>query len=169
MKRRRAHTLVECTVALSLLGAALASVAFLMHATRQANRRVRDAADSAADLGRLAWQLRTDAHRASSAQIDNPAVVSFALPDHRHAQYALAARGVERVVRQGEAVRHRETFGLPAACAGRWLLRHGSGSPVVSLVLEPTSAGQSGEAAPCIRRVDAAVGLFRFPAQSPQP
>lgn len=176
MRARHGHTLIECTVALTLIGAAFSSVALMMHATRQANRRVRDAVACEVDLGRLAAQLRSDAHRATSARVegskkpDLPAtVMSLALPDDGKVEYTLLAHGVDRVLRRGPAVLHRETYGLSASSAGRWLLREGGRSPVISLVLEPVRTGSGGEVAEGAGRVDAGVHLFRSNTRTSKP
>jgi type II secretory pathway component PulJ len=204
MTARSGYTLIESTVAITMIGAVLGSVALSLHATRQANRRVRDEVASELELGRFTAQLRSDAHQAQSARLDSgktphsplphagegsgktgseasgsaskeagaaPLVLSLALADGRIARYTLQAQGIEReqcmdreLVR-GATVLHRETYRLPAGLTGRWLVRTGSRSPVVSFVLEPV-AGRSGRSADVgAYRVDAAVHLFAVEAR----
>ena len=159
-----------------MIGVILNAVALTLHATRQANRRVRNEADSQLELGRFAAQWRGDAHEARSAKLENPkeagarpAVLSLALADDRTAEYTLQAECIERVLRRGQAVLHRETYRLPGFSTGRWLLRAGERSPLVSLVLE-SEAGQIGrEAVALPYRVDAAVHLFADVARKAKP
>ena len=173
MKARHGYSLIECLFAITLVGTALSSVALMTHATRRADRRVRDAATAEADLGRLAAQLRSDAHQATSARIETPkkpqepaTTISLALPDDRQVDYTLLAQHAERVVRRGSAVLHRETYGLGASSSGKWLLREGGRSPVVSLLMEPAQMRSGGEFAAKVVRVDAAVHVLRSVART---
>ena len=165
---RSGYTLVEMLVAITLIAFVFGTIGLMMHVAGDANRRIRDEVELERGLGRFAAQLRTDAHQAQSATTKDPAapqarqsVLSLALPEQRTVEYALASHRVERVVRRGDAVLHRETYPLPASSVARWRLETGRAATMVSFLLEPGAAAPAGRS-PALDtyHVDAAVQLF---------
>ncbi|MGO8751032.1 MAG: prepilin-type N-terminal cleavage/methylation domain-containing protein [Thermoguttaceae bacterium] len=165
---RSGHTLIEMLVALMLITFVFGTIGLMMHVAGDANRRVRDEVELEHGLSRFAAQLRSDAHQAQSATTRDSAapqarasVLSLALPEQRTIEYALVPHRVERVVRRGEAVLHRETYPLPASSLARWHLETGRAATMVSLLMEPGAAAPTGRS-PALDtyRMDAAVQLF---------
>jgi prepilin-type N-terminal cleavage/methylation domain-containing protein len=94
--RRRGHTLVECSVALALIGTALGLVTATIQVLHQADCRLRDEFSRDGAVERLTTQLRCDAHQALSAKADNSTdktasvdSLLLSLPDDRSIQYTL--------------------------------------------------------------------------------
>ena len=165
---RSGHTLIEMLVAFVLIAFVFGAIGLMMHVAGKANRRVRDEVELERGLGRFAAQLRTDAHQAQSAKTKDStapqaheSVLSLALPEQRTVEYGLASQRVERVVRHGDAVLHRETYLLPASSVARWRLETGRAATMVSFLLEPGAAAPTGRS-PALDtyHVDAAVQLF---------
>ncbi len=169
MRTRRGHTLVECLIAIGLIGVVMSTLAVAMHGMHRSCQSVRKDSTTDLELGRLAAQLRTDAHRALSVKqkdSDEPegtAAVSFALTAGVSVEYTLRATHVERLLRAGDEIRHRETYRLPNSSTATWQLRTDRTSPLVSLILQPVSAELGGPLGSGTIQIDAAVGLLPPP------
>ena len=167
-RRRRGHSLIECIVVLALIAVTLGAVTTTLHVLYQADRRLRDGLTRDSAVEKLAAQLRCDAHQALSAKVGDPAGktapandLSLSLPEDRSIQYTLFPERIERVVRRGQTVEHRETYRLVSSSAS-WRVREDRAPPMVTLVLELQTGRESGErAAPRTCRVDAAIQLFQ--------
>ena len=154
--RRRGYTLIECLVAITLLGSLLGTVTLTLTVMYRAERTMRDALDQQRSLEQFTARFRSDAHQASSASVSKPAEANgparelvLECATDQMITYTLRPQAVERVVRRGESTVHRETYGLTAASA-RWEVREQK-TPIVSLLLD----GQT--------RIDAVVHLLRKP------
>lgn len=176
MNARRGHTLIEATVVITMFGVILSTVALALHATRQANRHVRDESAAEVELTRFAAQLRSDAHQAASARLDDPKpagahplLLSLVLADNQTVDYTLQPQRIQRELRRGKAVMHRETYRLPASLTSKWLLRTGDRFSMVSLALEPVAGRSVGDTVTVPCRVDAAVHLFRSDSRKQKP
>jgi prepilin-type N-terminal cleavage/methylation domain-containing protein len=164
--RRRGYSLIECLVVMTLLGAVLSFVTLTIHATFRVQRQWTDASAYSRAIERLVAQLRADAHRATAASVAEPATqggagrgLSLTLPAAETVQYTAGPRGIDRVVRRGEKIAHRETYPVSAAAAA-WHVRRDAGRPLVSLDLNlQTDARPEGPAACPPYRFTAAVGL----------
>ncbi len=73
MPRRRGHTLVECLVAITLLGSLLGTVTLTLGVMYRADRNLRDAVDQERALEQFTARFRSDAHQALSASVSKPA------------------------------------------------------------------------------------------------
>lgn len=168
--RRRGYSLTECLIAITLIATIMGTVALTLHAMYGADRRARDTMAHERSLDRFAAQLRSDAHQAASATIQQPSSetdpateLQFELPREQTIQYTVQTHNIERVVRRADTVQHRETYPLPASSTG-WQIREDGASPVVSLVLELDARGRANEQlVPREYRVDAAVNLITPP------
>jgi len=170
MKSRRGHSLVECLISVGLIGAVMSTVAVAMHGMRRSCRTVREESTSQLELGRFAAQLRTDAHRALSVNrkgsVDPSVaadVVSFALAAEVSVEYTLQATQIERLLRTGGEIRHRETYRMPISCTAGWQVQTDRASPLVSLILQPASTQPGGPLGFQTIQIDAAVGLLPPP------
>ena len=165
---RRGYSLAECLIVITLIATTMGTVALTLHALYRADRRVRDTVAHERSLDRFVAQLRADAHQAVSATIGEPSSetdpateLQLELRGEQTIQYNVQAQNIERTVRRGDTVQHRETYPMPASSAG-WQLRKDGASPIVSLVLELNATGQANELLVQRKyRVDAAVGLVR--------
>ena len=167
MRTRRGHTLVECLITIGLIGAVMTTVAVAMHGMRRSCRTVRQESTVELDLGRLAAQLRTDAHRALSVKHEDsddpnetPDTLSFTLAADLSVKYTLRETHIERLLSAGDEIRHRETYRLPASFGADWQVQTDRPSPLVSLILEPESADPGSPFGFRTIQIDAAVGLF---------
>ena len=170
MRNRRGHSLVECLITIGLIGATMSTVAVAMHGMRRSCRTVREESATQLELGRLAAQLRTDAHRALSVKQDNSVdptatanAVSFSLAADVSVEYTLQATQIERLLRSGDEIRHRETYRLPVSVTAGWQVRTDRASTLVSLILQPASAALGGPLGFQTIQIDAAVGLLPPP------
>jgi type II secretory pathway pseudopilin PulG len=174
MKTRRGHSLVECVIAIGLIGATFTTVAVAMSGMYRTSRRVCRAAGTELDLERFAAQLRGDAHQSLSVKEDivtspsgDAKTLSLTLTSERSVYYTLREGHVERVLRRGDALQHRETYRLSGAFTARWFVDRDRARPMVSLILEAGAAGASSPLGFQAMRIDAAVGLLRpLPAPS---
>lgn len=170
---RRGYTLVECLIVIVLVATVMGTVSLTLHSLYRADRCVRDAVAHERSLDRFVAQLRSDAHQAVSATIEQPASeadpptgLQLRLPGEQTIQYAVGKRNIERVVLRGDAVQHRETYPLPASTPG-WQLREDGPLPIVSLVLQMNGEGRAdGQLVPREYRVAAAVSLIEAPLRS---
>jgi len=172
MSTRRGFTLTETVVAIGLVSATLTAVAVATAGMYRACRHVRQESAVGLELGRLASQLRADAHGALSVEVQSAddaegdaGALLLTLPDGGSVRYTLRTGHVDRVLRRGDEVPHRETYRLPPALVARWQIERGRTVPLVSLLLEPGPVGTSGPLGRQPVRVDAAVGLLRLPAE----
>lgn len=144
MPRRRAHTLTECLVAITLLGTLLGTVTLTLGVMYRADRNLRDVVDQERALEQFATRFRSDAHQASSASVNEAAEANNAPARElvlkssadQTIHYTLHPQDVERVVRRGETIVHRETYNLAAAATGAWQVREDRKPAVVSVLFE---------------------------------
>ncbi len=168
MRTRGGSNLVECLIAISLIAVVFSTIAVAMSGLRRGNRRVRQEAQVELDLQRFSSQLRADAHLALSVDLENPTdpdgaanTLALTLMDERSVRYTLQAGSIQRVLRQGEEPRHRETYRLPPSCTADWQVDADRPSPMVSLKIDPGAADSTGPLGFQAMRIDAAVGLLR--------
>jgi len=155
--RRRGHSLAECLVAITLLGTLLGTVTLTLGVMYRADRNLRDALDQQRALEQFADRFRSDAHQALSAAVSQPAEAKapacelvLKSSEDQTIQYTLRPQDVERVVRRGGKIVHRETYDLAGTAAG-WQLRDTQKPAVVSVLFD----GQI--------RIDAVVRLVAAP------
>lgn len=170
MPRRRAYSLVECLVAITLLGSLLGTVTLTLTAMYRSDRRLRDALDQERALELFTARFRSDVHEAHSASISKPTEANapacellLRSSEDQTIQYSLRPRDVERVVRRGATIVHRETYGLAAATA-TWQIREDPKPAMVSVSLDPQATpGRDPYRLPEAVRIDAVVHLVRAP------
>jgi type II secretory pathway pseudopilin PulG len=167
MRTRRGHSLVECLIAISLIGATLSIVAVAMNQIRRTCRRVSEVSTVELELQRFAAQLRADAHQALSveqtgANDANAAggTLLLSLAGERSVKYTLRATHVERLLHRGDELRQRETYGLPKSVTAAWQVQTDRSLPLVSLKLEPGPVESGRPQGIQSIQINAAVGLF---------
>ncbi len=168
MRHRRGYSLIECLVAMGLAATTFTLVATSLYGMYRSSHLVREDVDLQRQWGRFAEQFRADTHEAMSIEIakDKPEnsarTLTLALPEGHTVRYTLQPKRIERVLCEGDNVRHRETYRMPPRSTSRWSEQTERTLPMISLVVvrEPATAGA---ASPLGRtmRIDAALGLLR--------
>lgn len=152
-RRRQGYTLIECLVATTVSAILLATIAGTMLVLRQSERQLRGMWEKERSLTRLADQLRRDAHRAESAEIDDTGNrLSLNHRDGRSVAYRLSRYGVERERRQGVDPLQRELYRVVPEPSWRWQAGDGN-RQLVSLVMP-------GPGEKLVRRITAATGIL---------
>lgn len=166
--RRRGYTLVETLVAVTLLGSLLGTVTLTLSVMYRADRNLRDCMEQERTLEQFTVRLRLDAHQALSASVNKPAQAGAPTQElllkstgDQTIRYTLRPRDVERVVRRGESMVHRETYGLAATGAG-WGLGDDRKPAMVSVSFRQPAPGGGQPAADTVR-IDAVVHLVHRP------
>ena len=166
--RRRGHTLVESLVAITLLGSLLGTVTLTLGVMYRADRNLRDAAQQQRALEQFTARFRGDSHQALSASVTKPTEAVAPARElvlkssgDRTIQYTLGPRRVERVVRHGESIVHRESYGLDATGAF-WQIRDDRKPALISVSFGPPGPG-GGQSETDAVRIDAVVRLVRPP------
>jgi hypothetical protein len=109
---RRAKSLLEMVIIVSIMSVALTLSATTLVALFRVERQIRTSADHRQTIDRLSSRLRADAHAAVSAKTEGGCELS--LPDGRTILYVFAAPAITREVRRGSEVLHRDAFVLAA-------------------------------------------------------
>ena len=136
---RRGHSLVEMLVAITLLGSLLGTVSVTVSAMFRADQTMRDELAKDRALEQFTARFRSDLHQAMSASLDEPGEGDaprreLTLQGRRSdGRLYLGPRDVQRVVRRGETIVHRETYALAAT---GWEVKTENGAPIVSALLE---------------------------------
>jgi prepilin-type N-terminal cleavage/methylation domain-containing protein len=149
---RMGYSLVEMLVVISVMAVLASCTAVALHGMYRADRAARRELEASASISRLAARLRTDAHAAASAEV-NEGLLTLKLGEAGSVSYELAAGRVERLVRQDDKIEHRDAFRLAVDAAGQWHVAKQEGATFVSLQLERSEGKPS--------RIDAQVGRAR--------
>ena len=153
--QRRAFTLIEMVAVCALTSTLMSLVGIALLRMYRIDRQVRDEIrliDSCAELG---TRFRADAHAAILAvPIENGA--AFTTPDELTIEYRVKELFVERQVRRGDEVRHRDTFRIPRGFAVQFVGGETASPPRVSLAVSRRTASPP---SPEVFRIEATVGL----------
>jgi type II secretory pathway component PulJ len=170
--RRPAVTLIEMQVVITLMAVLLGLTGVCLHGMVRAHDRLRTNAQRRASLDRFSLQLRTDAHAAIAARLDDDQATKtlvLTAADASEIVYRAEASDVSRMVRQGETVRHRDTYRLPGVAGLEWAVSDGDPLRVVVETLPAQGVGRHAAAPPM--KIEAAVGLQarrqQIPARTP--
>ncbi len=159
--RRGGWALLELLVVITAATALLGLAAGLIHQMLKIDGAERSRVVVAADLERLAHDLRSDAHSAARLAESAPGRVILALAESRSVEYTVRGREILRTARRGEKVDHREQYRLPATTVARFEStgdRAGSLIAVVVTADPAASKGRPPEAGYRDYRIEAAVG-----------
>ncbi len=161
---RRAKTLLEVIVILSLMtvvvGACVTSLGTLFRLRHQFQRD----REQAAALARLGTMLRTDAHQAVSASLDNGCLLTLA--DGRTIRYEFSSPRIVRRVERDAQTLHRDTFLLAKTTSAVFERDGDSPAPLIRLAIRPTESNLPPREIPRTAKIEAAVGLHAALAQT---
>lgn len=140
---RGGHSLVEMLVVIVLLGSLLGTVSVTLSAMFRADRTMQDELAKERALEQFAARFRSDVHQAVSASLVEPAErggpareLTLQWSGDQTVVYTLRPQDVQRVVRRGDTIVHRETYGLAGAATAGWEIRKDRASPLVAALLE---------------------------------
>ncbi len=178
-RRRRGLTLIEMSVVISMTAVVLSTMAVALHTMFRIDRQVRQELLATDNLMRLSTQLRGDAHQALSAAIDaadggerNAASdrLLLSMGDNRSISFQIVAPRIERLVRRGDAVEHRESYRLAENTSLKWLVDNEQPLTSVRLEIHYDSDEQPQPYRPVsMLSIDAAVGLDHAHASRQEP
>jgi type II secretory pathway pseudopilin PulG len=162
--RRTAKTLLEVVVILSIMsvviGACVTSLSTLFRLRHQFQRD----REQVASIARLGTLLRTDAHQAVSASVDNDC--SLTLTDGRTIHYEfLSPRIVRRVERDGQTL-HRDSFLLAKMATAKFERDGDSPESLIRLAIRPVESNLPPREIPRTATIEAAIGLSAALAQN---
>jgi type II secretory pathway component PulJ len=158
--RRPAVTLIEMQVVITLMAVLVGLTGVCLHGMVRAQDRLRRNVQRRVSLDRFSLQLRTDAHAANAARLDDDqATRSLVLTamDASEIVYRAEASEVSRTVRRGETVQHRDTYQLPGLASVQWELSDDAQLAVVLDSAPAQGVGKYATAPPM--RLEAAVGV----------
>lgn len=124
-RRSRGHTLLELSVVVVSAAMILSLVALALRTMYRIEQQARRQMATDAAISRLAAQFRADAHAAVRGEIEQsgneqqPAdqYLLLAMPDERRIEYRARPSRIDRTVREGQAVLHRDAYRLPDVSA----------------------------------------------------
>jgi hypothetical protein len=158
--RRSAVSLVEMQVVITLMAVLVGLTGVCLHGMVRAHDRLRTNTQRRVSVDRFSLRLRTDAHAAIAARLDDDQATRtlvLTAADGSEIVYRAEASEVSRMVRHAETVRHRDTHHLPGVASVEWELSEGAQLAVV-LDSGPTQGVEKYATAPPIR-IEAAVGV----------
>lgn len=154
---RRGKSLLEAVILISILSIVLGmSATSLVTLFRLRSRFSRDA-EQALTLDRLAVRLRSDAHEAVSASLEDGC--TLALADGRTIHYAYAAPSMIRQVKRDTAVLHHDTYLLPRHAEVAFENVENAEKRLVRLSIRPGEFRLPARELPRGATIEAAVGL----------
>lgn len=165
-RRRSGFTLVELLAVLAVFSVAMGLIVLSIVALQKAGNRVQSGITANAEWDRFVHQFRTDAHTArayalsqSTPEIEHPDTLSLTLADGTTIEYRLAHDLIQRRVRAGEVVQHRESYGIAPVTNPGWQISRSEPVPLVgvSARLLALQSGHAAETRP--QRVESAIGL----------
>ncbi len=138
MRRRHGFTLIEMIVVMTVLSVVWLSITCVLYTLYRADHRLRDDLQREHAIDRFAMRLRLDARAASSANLlanaEGGDELVLSTVEERSIHYGLSDEGVYRIVRQGEAILHRDMF-FTGRATSEWALRSPDDPTLVILTL----------------------------------
>ncbi|MCC7084821.1 MAG: prepilin-type N-terminal cleavage/methylation domain-containing protein [Pirellulales bacterium] len=169
MSPRRAYTLIEMVIVITLVTLVLATVAALLGSVMRSNRAALSHRDWIRSVQRLAMQFRDDVHAARSAR---PAdgKLSLSLPNGETVVYAATDESIQRTVESDDIVAQRDSFDLPSAAIARFeVVPSGDGHLASLLVTYPLDPMQAEFSDRRTLRIDACTARSPAPRGSDLP
>ncbi len=124
-RNRPGVTLIEVSVALSILSIVWLCITTTLYTLHRADRRQRDELQGEQSLNRFALRLRSETHSAHAATLDvdddGTERLTLSFFDERNVRYHFSNGAIHRTVTQNEATLSRDTFAIN--CVGvKWEL-----------------------------------------------
>jgi len=158
-KNRRAYSLIEMLVAISMTTVLVGLAAGLIHVALKVDLEARARLAEDAGLARLASTFRDDVRAATAAEARPDASLTLTAPGGTVIEYAIRPGRVARVVREGGQVRRRDGFALPTGASARWERFDDGGRPFIAFASERPAADN--RPAWAATRIEAALGSDR--------
>lgn len=136
-RKRAGLTLIELLVVFPLLVILLSGSAILLTALFRSQGSLSSDLKAQSSRARLAVQLRSDAHAASSVQCESPQSCGFTLPGEETVRYEVQETALHRELRRGDVVLEREQFPL-TGLEGTFSLDKSLELPLIRLSLAST-------------------------------
>jgi prepilin-type N-terminal cleavage/methylation domain-containing protein len=165
-QRRRGFTLVELLIVIAVASVVIALVGVCLSEMYRSERGIRRVLTQQAGMQRLALQFRTDAHEAKTATVTVPNNgteadgLQLTTGDGRTIAYRADAQAVERTVRKGDQIVHRDAFDL-VGTRTVWQLTLDSGQTVATvIVIHLPRPGRMADEPLYEERIEAVVGVL---------
>jgi prepilin-type N-terminal cleavage/methylation domain-containing protein len=133
--KRRGISILEMTIVITILSVLLSAAAMLLASLMTHTGRQRATYHEAQVATRFAAALRRDVHAAVEIDVSaadaTPARLQLTLPAGEQVEYVVGESGIERLLRNGDEVRHRELYRLPDLDAMRFERADEPGQPVI--------------------------------------
>jgi hypothetical protein len=139
--RRSGSTLIE-TLAVMTIGSIVVGAAIVLLAGMWRSEQSAENYDGMLkSIVRVAAQFRDDVHQAASVELASGNAQSrtsrftVTLPGERKIEYQAEPGHITRVVREGDQVKHRESYLLPPSAVAHWEIVSTGGNVMASLLI----------------------------------
>lgn len=164
---RRGTTMVELSVATTVISVIFGTLAVSMHRMDRTNAQVRDEFAATANLSRLSQHFRRDTHAATTAEKQmvpddeaNVELLLLSLPDGEFVEYKLVGNALQRIRREGRQIVHRDSFELVKDASVAIAVAEKDGATTASIVI--ASGAMPGAEDGVATHMEAVVALDHF-------
>ena len=140
-RHRRGYTLIE-SLAVITIGSFVVGTAIVLLAGMWRNEQSAENYDGMLNsIVRVAAQFRDDVHQATSVEMASGNAQSrtsrftVTLPGERKIEYQAEPGSITRVVREGDQVKHRDSYLLPLSAMAHWEIASTGGNVMASLLI----------------------------------
>jgi hypothetical protein len=155
MTNRRAHTLIELCVTMTVGSALMVTTVGLLHQSLSLASTARGRADAQRTVDRLANDFRHDVHLASAVTNSDAEQIEFTRDDEAVVRYRADEQRIERTELSGDAIVRRASYSFDQAITIRF--ETVDAPRRVAIVLEPAAASEGPRRTPA-HRITAVVG-----------
>lgn len=185
-QQRSGHSLIELVIVVTLVGTALSGAAVTLATLARVDRTLRDQQQRSEQWTRLAYQFRGDVRaanagstpasqddvkpsdgKASDVDASAASLLKLERSRGREVEYRAAVERIERVVREGDQIVHRDTFYLGKNQSATFERIETAGGPIWALVVASDSAYGDSRLGAC--RVEAMLGTHANPRPTRTP
>ncbi len=160
--RHTGFTLVELLVVMTIFLLLLSSVALALASLFRAQGNLQDELVEANVMSRLAEQLRTDSHLATSAEVtgeDDAAALKLLLPDAATVTYRLQPTRIVRTANNKSSTEHRDVFRLLEGTTCQCVVSAGSPQFVTLTASYVPPELSSAVAKPRVHKIETSIGF----------
>jgi hypothetical protein len=155
MRNRRAHTLIELCVTMSVGSALMVTTVGLLHQSLSLASMARGRADAQRTVDRLANDFRHDVHLAAGITGSDAKQIELTRDDGAVIRYRADARRIQRLERSGDALVRQASYSFDQAIAIRFETIDAPRR--AAIVLEPATLSDGPRRTP-LHRITAVVG-----------